>query len=217
MRVLIAEDEPMLAELVADGLRQQAMAADVVHDGEAALERLAVNDYDVLVLDRDLPRVHGDQVCRQLVESGSAARILMLTAAGQVRDLVEGLGLGADDYLAKPFEYAELVARIQALGRRVARPRPPVIERAGIVVDVPRRQAFRDGRLLPLSLKEFAVLEVLIAAGGALVSAEELLERAWDENADPFTNAVRVTISKLRAKLGEPPVIATVAGAGYRI
>jgi two-component system, OmpR family, response regulator VanR len=217
MRVLVAEDERVLAGLVADGLRRHAMAVDVVLDGAAALERLSVNDYDVLVLDRDLPRVHGDQVCRDLAASGLATRILMLTAAGGVQDLVEGLGLGADDYLAKPFEYGELVARVCSLGRRIARPLPPVLERAGICVDVPRRQAFRDGRLLQLSLKEFAVLEVLIAANGALVSAEELLERAWDENADPFTNAVRVTMSKLRAKLGQPPVITTIPGAGYRI
>jgi two-component system response regulator VanR len=181
------------------------------------VEVLSINDYDVLVLDRDLPGVHGDEVCRRLVHTGARTRILMLTAAGSVRDLVEGLNLGADDYLAKPFEYGELVARIQALGRRAARPLPPVVERAGVIVDVPRRQAFRDGHLLPLTLKEFAVLEVLMLAGGTVVSAEQLLERAWDAHADPFTNAVRVTISKLRAKLGDPPVIETVPGAGYRI
>jgi two-component system, OmpR family, response regulator VanR len=217
VRVLVAEDEPIMAELVADGLRRQAMAVDIAADGTAALEILSINDYDVLVLDRDLPGVHGDEVCRRLVHTGARTRILMLTAAGGVRDLVEGLNLGADDYLAKPFEYGELVARIQALGRRAARPLPPVVERAGVIVDVPRRQAFRDGHLLPLTLKEFAVLEVLMLAGGTVVSAEELLERAWDAHADPFTNAVRVTISKLRAKLGDPPVIETVPGAGYRI
>lgn len=217
MRVLVAEDEAMLADLVAEGLRQNGMAVDVALDGDAALERLFVNDYDVLVLDRDLPGTHGDEVCRQVVASAARTRILMLTAAGQTGDLVAGLALGADDYLSKPFEYPELVARVQALFRRATRAVPPVLERAGVTLDMPRRQAFRDGRYLRLSPKEFAVLEVLLVAEGAVVSAEELLERAWDENADPFTSAVRITMSKLRAKLGEPWLIETVPGSGYRI
>lgn len=217
MRVLVAEDEAMLADLVAEGLRQYGMAVDVALDGDAALERLFVNDYDVLVLDRDLPGTHGDEVCRQVVASAARTRILMLTAAGQTGDLVAGLALGADDYLSKPFEYPELVARVQALFRRATRAVPPVLERAGVTLDMPRRQAFRDGRYLRLSPKEFAVLEVLLVAEGAVVSAEELLERAWDENADPFTSAVRITMSKLRAKLGEPWLIETVPGSGYRI
>jgi len=216
MRILVAEDERVLADLLADGLRRHAMAVDVAYDGAAALARLAVNDYDVLVLDRDLPEVHGDQVCRELVRTGAAVRILMLTAAGAVSDRVAGLGLGADDYLPKPFAYTELLARVQALGRRRNPPLPPTIERAGITLDAPRRQAFRDGRYLPLSRKEYAVLEVLMRARGAVVTAEELLERAWDEHTDPFTTVVKVTVSKLRAKLGEPPVIATVAG-GYQL
>ncbi|MEU6976678.1 MULTISPECIES: response regulator transcription factor [unclassified Streptomyces] len=217
MRVLVAEDERMLAELVAEGLRAHGMAVDVALDGDAALERLFVNDYDVLVLDRDLPGTHGDEVCREVVASEARTRILMLTAAGQTTDLVAGFALGADDYLSKPFEYPELVARVQALGRRATRALPPVLERAGITLDTPRRQAFRDGRYLRLSPKEFAVLEVLLAAEGAVVSTEELLERAWDENADPFTSAVRITMSKLRAKLGEPQLIETLPGSGYRI
>ncbi|GAA2815153.1 response regulator transcription factor [Streptomyces showdoensis] len=217
MRVLVAEDERMLAELVAEGLRAHGMAVDVALDGDAALERLTVNDYDVLVLDRDLPGTHGDEVCREVVASEARTRILMLTAAGQTTDLVAGFALGADDYLSKPFEYPELVARVQALGRRATRALPPVLQRAGITLDTPRRQAFRDGRYLRLSPKEFAVLEVLLAAEGAVVSTEELLERAWDENADPFTSAVRITMSKLRAKLGEPQLIETLPGSGYRI
>jgi DNA-binding response OmpR family regulator len=216
MRILVAEDERVLADLVADGLRRHAMAVDVAYDGAAALTKLAVNDYDVLVLDRDLPEVHGDDVCRELARTGAEVRILMLTASGAVSDRVAGLGLGADDYLPKPFAYAELVARVQALGRRRNPPLPPAIERAGITLDSPRRQAFRDGRYLPLSRKEYAVLEVLMRARGAVVTAEELLERAWDEHADPFTTVVKVTVSKLRAKLGEPSVIATVPG-GYRL
>ena len=217
MRVLVAEDEPVLAGLVADGLRRHAMAVDVVHDGADALERLTVTDYDVLLLDRDLPGVHGDEVCRTLAQRSSFTRILMLTAAGTVPDRVAGLALGADDYLPKPFAYAELVARVRALGRRSMPPVPPVLERHGITLDPARCQAFRDGRYLPLSRKEFAVLEVLMRAGGTIVSAEELLERAWDENADPFTTVVKVTVSKLRAKLGEPQVIVTVPGSGYRM
>ncbi|MDF5756199.1 response regulator transcription factor [Spongiactinospora sp. TRM90649] len=217
MRVLVAEDEQVLADLVAEGLRRYAMAVDVVYDGEAASERLAVNDYDVLVLDRDLPGLHGDDLCRELAGSGARTRILMLTAAASVPERVAGLGLGADDYLPKPFAYEELVARVLALGRRSQAPLPPVLERNGITLDAPRKQAFRDGRYLPLSRKEYAVLEVLMRARGAVVSSEQLLEQAWDENADPFTTAVRVTVSKLRAKLGEPSLIETVPGTGYRL
>ena len=217
MRILVAEDERALADLVADGLRRHAMAVDVVYDGAAASERLAVNDYDVLVLDRDLPELHGDEVCRQLVRSGARTRILMLTAAASVSERVAGLGLGADDYLPKPFAYAELVARVQALGRRSQAPLPPVLERHGLVLDAPRRQAFRDGRYLPLSRKEYAVLKVLMRAHGVVVTSEELLESAWDEHADPFTTVVRATVSKLRAKLGEPPLIETLPGTGYRL
>jgi DNA-binding response OmpR family regulator len=217
MRVLVAEDERTLADLIAEGLRRHAMAVDVAYDGAAALERVRVNDYDVLVLDRDLPVVHGDDVCRALAENGSRVRILMLTASGTVDDRVAGLDIGADDYLPKPFEYAELLARVRALGRRSRPSLPPVLRRSGIVVDAPRRQAFRDGRYLPLSRKEYAVLEVLMRAQGSIVSAEDLLERAWDENTDPFTTVVKVTISKLRAKLGDPPAIVTVPGSGYRL
>jgi DNA-binding response OmpR family regulator len=217
MRVLVAEDEQELADLVAEGLRRYAMAVDVVYDGAAASQRLVVNEYDVLVLDRDLPELHGDEICRELVQSGARTRVLMLTAAASVPQRVAGLGLGADDYLPKPFDYAELVARVQALGRRSQAPLPPVLERHGILLDAPRRQAFRDGRYLPLSRKEYAVLEVLLRAQGTVVSAEDLLEQAWDEHADPFTTAVRVTVSKLRAKLGDPPVIQTLPGTGYRL
>jgi DNA-binding response OmpR family regulator len=217
MRILVAEDERFLAALVAEGLRDQAMAVDVAHDGAAALERLAVNDYDVLVLDRDLPVVHGDDVCEQLSRGGAPVRILMLTASGELTDRVDGLNLRADDYLAKPFAFEELVARIRALARRSGRPLPPVLERAGITLDTAYRQAFRDGRALALSRKEYAVLEVLMRAQGAVVSTEELLERAWDEHVDPFTTAVKVTMSKLRSKLGDPPVVVTVPGSGYRL
>jgi DNA-binding response OmpR family regulator len=217
VRVLVVEDEQVLADAVATGLRRDSMAVDVVYDGDAALERIAVNDYDVVVLDRDLPLVHGDDVCRHIVSSGLATRILMLTAAGDIADRVEGLTIGADDYLAKPFAFPELIARIRALGRRAVPALPPVLERAGIRVDPSRREVVRDGRLVPLSPKEFAVLEVLMRADGAAVSSEQLLEKAWDENADPFTNVVRVTVMTLRRKLGEPPVVLTVPGAGYRI
>ena len=217
MRVLVAEDERVLADLVAEGLRKHALAVDVVYDGAAASEHLSVNDYDVLVLDRDLPLVHGDVICAELAETGARTRILMLTAAASVADRVAGLGLGADDYLIKPFDFSELVARVQALGRRSRAALPPVLERNGIVLDPQRLQAVRDGRYLRLSLKEFAVLETLIRADGALVSAEMLLESAWDENADPFTTVVRVIVSRLRAKLGDPPCIETVPGAGYRL
>ncbi len=181
MRVLVAEDERGLADLVAEGLRKHAMAVDVVYDGAEASEKLAVNDYDVLVLDRDLPEVHGDDICRELAQSGSRTRILMLTAAASVSDRVTGLGMGADDYLPKPFDYAEMVARVQALGRRSQNPTPPILQRHGIVLDTQRVQAFRDGRFLRLTLKEYAVLETLMKADGTVVSAETLLESAWDE------------------------------------
>jgi len=217
MRVLLAEDQADLVEILAVGLRREGMAVDVVLDGAAALEELAVNSYDVLVLDRDLPRVHGDEVCRQLVETGVMTRVLILTAAREVSDRVAGLTLGADDYLTKPFAFAELVARVRALARR-ARPRlPPVLVRGGLVVDTARRTAERDGRQLYLTPKELGMLELLLAADGAVVSAEELLERTWDKNADPFTNTIRVTVMRLRRKLGDPPLVETVARSGYRI
>ncbi|KAB8167905.1 MULTISPECIES: response regulator transcription factor [Streptomyces] len=217
MRVLVVEDERLLADAVATGLRRQAMAVDVVYDGEAALERVDINEYDVVVLDRDLPLVHGDDVCRHIVAAGLPTRVLMLTASGDVSDRVEGLEIGADDYLPKPFAFTELIARVRALGRRATAPLPPVLERAGITLDPNRREVFRAGRPIQLAPKEFAVLEVLMRGDGAVVSAEQLLEKAWDENTDPFTNVVRVTVMTLRRKLGEPPVITTVPGAGYRI
>jgi DNA-binding response OmpR family regulator len=213
----VVEDTRPLAQAIADGLRGEAIAADVVFDGAAATERLAVNDYDVVILDRDLPLIRGDDICRSLATSGAAVRILMLTAAGDLADRVEGLDFGADDYLAKPFAFAELVARVRALGRRARRPDPPVLERAGIRLDPARHEAARDGRPLRLRHKEFAVLAELLRSGGAIVSAEQLLEKAWDENIDPFTHVVRVTIMTLRRKLGDPPPIETVTGAGYRI
>ncbi|AWL39409.1 response regulator [Streptomyces sp. SID4912] len=217
MRVLVAEDEEILAELVATGLRRAGFAVDTVYSGDAALAYLGLHDYDVVVLDRDLPRVHGDDVARKLVASGSRTRILMLTASGTMEDRVEGLDLGADDYVSKPFEFPELVSRVRALRRRSARPVPPQLERHGIRLDSVRRAATRDGRDLDLSPKEFTVLQLLLEADGAAVSAEELLERAWDANADPFTGAVRVCMSKLRAKLGEPQLIRTVQGVGYAL
>ncbi|WP_370094753.1 response regulator transcription factor [Streptacidiphilus sp. MAP12-20] len=217
MRVLVVEDEQLLADAVATGLRREAMAVDVVYDGQAALDRIALNEYDVVVLDRDLPLVHGDDVCRKLVEEALPTRVLMLTAAGDISDRVEGLELGADDYLPKPFAFSELVARVRALGRRATTPLPPVLERAGISLDPGRREVLREGKPIALAPKEFAVLEVLMRAGGAVVSAEQLLEKAWDEHTDPFTNVVRVTVMTLRRKLGEPPVIITVPGSGYRI
>ncbi|SEG04349.1 DNA-binding response regulator, OmpR family, contains REC and winged-helix (wHTH) domain [Thermomonospora echinospora] len=217
MRVLIAEDERMLADSIAEGLRGEALAVDVVYDGDAALERLGVNDYDVLVLDRDLPVVHGDDVCRAVVESGAFVRVLMLTAAASVPARVQGLSLGADDYLVKPFAFEELVARVHALGRRSRPADPPLLERAGVRLDRARREVYRDGRYVPLTRKEFGVLAELLRAGGAVVSAEDLLEKVWDEHIDPFTNTVRVTLMKLRRKLGEPALIETVPGAGYRI
>jgi DNA-binding response OmpR family regulator len=217
MRVLVVEDEKLLADAIADGLRRQPIAVDVVYDGDAALERLAVNDYDVVVLDRDLPIVSGDEVCTTLLDSGVHTRILMLTAATAVSERVAGLGLGADDYLTKPFAFAELVARVEALGRRARPAVPPVLERAGIRLDQHRRTVARHGESVGLSRKEFAVLAELLRADGGVVSAEQLLEKAWDEHADPFTGVVRFVIMTLRRKLGDPPIIETVPGAGYRI
>ncbi|ROO62343.1 DNA-binding response OmpR family regulator [Micromonospora sp. Llam0] len=214
--MLVAEDETLLADAIAEWLRREALAVDVAYDGDAALERLGVNAYDVLVLDRDLPVVHGDDVCRAVVDSGSGTRVLMLTAASAVRDRVAGLQLGADDYLVKPFAMVELSARVQALVRR-PHPLPPKLARAGIVLDPARREVYRDDRYVPLSRKEFAVLAELLRADGAVLSAEDLLERAWDEHIDPFTNVVRVTMMKLRRKLGDPPLILTVPGVGYQI
>lgn len=217
MRVLVVEDERQLADSIAEGLRLHAMAVDVAYDGEAGLERARVNDYDVLVLDRDIPLVSGDEVCASLVESASETRILMLTAATAVAQRVAGLGLGADDYLTKPFAFAELVARVRALARRTRPAIPPVLERAGIRLDTHRRIVSRDGRPVELSRKEFAVLEELMRADGGVVSAEQLLEKAWDEQIDPFTNVVRFTMMMVRRKLGEPAVIETVPGVGYRL
>ncbi len=218
MRVLLVEDHAELADTVAAGLRREGIAVDVALEGHDALAHLALNDYDVVVLDRDLPGVHGDQICRSLVAKGHDGRILMLTAAGSIEDRVDGLSLGADDYLPKPFAFAELVARVRALARRSgSQMQPPVLVRGGLRVDPANRLASRDGQRLQLSLKELAVLEYLLGAAGRLVSAEELLEHVWDENADPFTTTVKVTIRRLRAKLGEPPLIETVTGAGYRI
>ena len=217
MRVLVVEDHQVLGAAIGTGLRRESMAVDVVLDGNEALEHLAVTRYDVVVLDRDLPGVHGDEVCRRIVAGGSGSRVLMLTAASTVRERVDGLGLGADDYLPKPFDFAELVARIRALGRRSAPALPPTLESGDITLDPNRRVAFRAGRRLDLSPKEFAVLECLLAAAGRVVSAEEMLERVWDEAADPFTTAVKTTIRRLRAKLGDPPVIDTIREGGYRI
>jgi DNA-binding response OmpR family regulator len=217
VRVLVVEDERLLADTIAEGLRRHAMAVDVAYDGDAALERLAVNDYDVVVLDRDLPVVSGDEVCTTLVDSGAETRILMVTAATAVPQRVAGLGLGADDYLTKPFAFAELTARVHALGRRARPAAPPVLERAGIRVDQHRRTVTRDGQPVGLSRKEFAVLVELLRAEGGVVSAEQLLEKAWDEHADPFTGVVRYVVMMVRRKLGDPPVIETVPGVGYRI
>ncbi|MFJ7906761.1 response regulator transcription factor [Kitasatospora sp. NPDC096204] len=217
MRVLVAEDEPVLARMLGTGLRREGMAVDVVLDGDAARDLTELTDYDVLVLDRDLPGVHGDTLCRSLVASGARTRILMLTAAGTLHDRVRGLGLGADDYLCKPFEFPELVARVQALGRRIAPATPPRLRRAGITLDTVRHRAERDGRTLSLTTKEFGVLRVLMEADGGVVSAEELLERVWDAHADPFTGAIRVTMSRLRGKLGTPDPIRTLPGTGYAL
>ncbi|MEU8663646.1 response regulator transcription factor [Actinoplanes philippinensis] len=217
MRILVVEDERMLAEAIAEWLREESHAVDVAGDGAAALDRVGVNDYDVVILDRDLPRVHGDEVCRRMVASGSEARVLMLTAAAEIGDRVAGLSIGADDYLTKPFAMPELAARVLALGRRTRPGVPPVLRRAGITLDPARREVTRDGRYVSLSKKEFAVLFELLRADGAVVSAEHLLEKAWDEHADPFTGAVRLAILKLRRKLGDPHIIDTLPGVGYRI
>ena len=217
MRVLIVEDEPYMAEAIRDGLRLEAIAADIAGDGKTALALLSANTYDIAVLDRDIPGPTGDAIATSIVASGSGTPILMLTAADRLDDKVTGFELGADDYLTKPFELRELVLRLRALDRRRAHNRPPVREIAGLRLDPFRREVYRDGRYVALTRKQFAVLEVLVAAEGGLVSAEELLARAWDENADPFTNAVRITVSGLRKRLGEPSIIGTVAGAGYRI
>jgi DNA-binding response OmpR family regulator len=217
MRVLIIEDEEALASAIARGLRREGMAVDVSFDGAGGLEKALVTPYDVVVLDRNLPELHGDEVCRRLAGAGSATRILMLTAARGLHDKVAGLNLGADDYLGKPFAFEELVARVRALARRTGPPRPPVLRRGGLELDPASRRAWREGAELDLTNKEFGVLEALLAAGGAVVSSEELLEKVWDENTDPFSNVVRVTIMTLRRKLGEPPLLETVAGAGYRL
>lgn len=217
MRVLIVEDEPLLAEGIRDGLRLEAIAADLAGDGDTALELLSINLYDLVVLDRDIPGPSGDEVAKWIVASGSGTPILMLTAADRLDDKVSGFELGADDYLTKPFELRELVIRLRALDRRRAQVRPPVREIAGLRLDPFRREVFRNDRYVALTRKQFAVLEVLVSAEGGVISAEELLERAWDENADPFTNAVRITVSALRKRLGEPWLIATVPGVGYRI
>lgn len=217
MRVLVVEDQAEMAEMVATGLRRAQMAVDVALDGPSGLERALINDYDVLVLDRDLPGLHGDEICVQLIAAGRRSRVLMLTAAADSQDLVEGLGLGADDYLGKPFDFPVLVARIRALARRTHPVAPPVLRVADLVVDTAKRRASRSGRSIELAPKEFGVLELLVASRGRSVSAEELLERVWDELADPFTNAVTVTISRLRTKLGDPPLIETVSRSGYRI
>ena len=217
MRILVVEDERVLAEAIATGLRREAMAVDVALNGLAALERLSVNDYDVLVLDRDLPGLHGDEVCAAVVRSKSPTRVLMLTAAGEVRERVAGLELGADDYLPKPFAFAELVARVRTLGRRSSPAMPPVLERGDLRCDPNRREVFRGGSPVDLSRKEFGVLEQLLKADGTVVSAEQLLEKVWDEHTDPFTTVVRVTVMTLRRKLGDPPLIETVHGVGYRV
>ncbi|HEY1830281.1 MAG TPA: response regulator transcription factor [Acidimicrobiales bacterium] len=217
MRVLVVEDDRELADTLGIGLRRANMVVDIVYDGNEGLARALENDYDVVVLDRDLPGTHGDDICTSLINAECRSRMLMLTAAGGMQDLVDGLGRGADDYLAKPFDFPVLVARIGALYRRAQPALPPVLTHDDLELDRARREARRGGRLIELSPKEFGVLETLLASGGRVVSAEELLERVWDESADPFTHAVKVTVSRLRAKLGEPPMIETVARAGYRI
>jgi len=217
MRILVVEDHRELAETLAAGLRREVMAVDVALDGPSALERASTCRYDVVVLDRNLPGLHGDDVCRTLIEQENPARVLMLTAASTIEDRVDGLTVGADDYLPKPFAFAELVARIRALARRNQPAIPPVLTRGNLNLDLARRAVLRGGRRLELSPKEFAVLELLLAAKGRVVSAEELLERVWDEAADPFTNTVKVTISRLRRKLGDPPLIETIPQGGYRI
>jgi len=217
MRVLVAEDERGVADAVARGLRREGMAVDVAYDGATALDKARLHPYDVVVLDRDLPIVHGDQVCRNLRDEEPDSRVLMLTAAAHLDDLVDGLSLGADDYMPKPFAFAELVARLRALARRAGPARPATIRNGDLELDPARHAVSRDGREIELAPKEFAVLEVLMAAGGATVSNHELVARVWDENADPFTNSVRMTVLRLRRKLGDPPVVETVKGAGYRV
>jgi DNA-binding response OmpR family regulator len=217
VRVLVVEDDEEMALVVAIGLRRARMAVDVALDGTSALARALDTDYDVIVLDRDLPGVHGDQVCSKMVANGRRARILMLTASSTIDDRVDGLGLGADDYLPKPFAFAELVARVAALARRAQPAVPPVLVTGDVEVDTGKRRASRGGRALDLTPKEFGVLEVLIGARGRVVSAEELLDRVWDEASDPFTSSVKVTVSRLRSKLGDPPVIDTITRVGYRI
>ena len=215
MRVLVIEDKQVLADTIAQGLRREGMAIDVAYDGGAGQEMATANQYDVIVLDRDLPVIHGDELCREL--AGGTTRILMLTASGTIDDRVEGLNLGADDYLPKPFAFAELIARLRALGRRSTPALPPVLARRGLILDPARREVTRAGHFIHLTRKEFGVLQVLMGADGSVISAEQLLERVWDENADPFTNSVRVVVGTLRQKLGEPPLIETVHGVGYRL
>ena len=217
MRVLIAEDHEELARAVATGLRRRGMTVDVVYSGDDALARLSANRYDVVVLDRDLPGTHGDDVCRHLAATRSESRVLMLTASGTLQDRVEGLGMGADDYLPKPFEFDEMIARVQALGRRPGAPSPDRLGYGDVIVDSERRVATRANRRLPLTPKELALLECLLIADGKPVSAEELLERIWDPATDPFTTTVKTTMRRLRVKLGDPPIIETVRDAGYRI
>ncbi|MCO1656493.1 response regulator transcription factor [Pseudonocardia humida] len=216
MRVLVVEDEELLADAVAEGLRREAMAVDIALDGHAASRSIATNDYDVVVLDRDLPGIHGDELCRTLVDAGTA-RVLMLTAAAAVPDRVCGLAIGADDYLTKPFAFAELVARIRALARRPREVIPPVLTRGDVRLDPHRREVFRAGHYVRLTRKEFGVLEELLRASGGAVSTERLLEKVWDEHTDPFTNVVRVTVMTLRRKLGDPPLVRTVPGVGYQV
>ena len=217
MRILVVEDERTVAEAIARGLRREGLAVDVAYDGSVGHEMAMVTRYDVVVLDRDLPGVHGDKICADLVASGALTRVLMLTASGTVADRVEGLHLGADDYLPKPFAFDELVARVRALGRRATPAAPPVLATGDLVLDQARLSVTRAGRPVELTRKEFGLLQELLKAGGAVVSSEELLERVWDANTDPFTTIVRVTMMTLRKKLGEPPLIETVVGAGYRI
>jgi len=217
MRVLVADDERLLTETIADGLRDLAFAVDTAFDGTTAWDLLTVNRYDIAVLDRDMPGCSGDEVCRKMSAAHLNTRVILLTAAASIRDRVEGLGLGADDYLTKPFDFAELVARVHALGRRFPHSVQPILESGGVCMDVPRHSATRDGRVLHLTPKEFGVLEVLLRTPGQLVTPEELLEQAWDVNTDPFTNTMRVVVMNLRKKLGSPPIIHTVRRAGYRI
>jgi DNA-binding response OmpR family regulator len=217
VRILIVEDEEPLADAIARGLRREGMAVDIALDGDEGHEKASVTRYDVVVLDRDLPGMSGDELCREIVASGALTRVIMLTASGSVADRVEGLSLGADDYLAKPFAFDELVARVRALARRATPVTPPVLRAGDVELDPARRTVTRAGQQVDLTRKEFGVLEVLLAASGSVVSSEELLERVWDEHADPFTTTVRVTVMTLRKKLGEPGIIDTVVGSGYRV